>query len=65
MGTGRKSGKKSMTRPIKARSAKLQRRSVQKKRLLALGADAAAVNKMNVREIREMLKYPAKISSTQ
>ena len=65
MGTGRKSGKKSMTRPIKARSAKLQRRSVQKKRLLGFGVDEAKVNKMNTREIRDMLKYPAKISSTQ
>ena len=65
MGIGRKNGKKSMTRPVKTGSAKTQRRSVQKKRLLGLGVDEAMVNKMNIREIRDMLKYPAKISSTQ
>ena len=65
MGIGRKTRKTSMTRPKKSASAKTQRRSVQKKRLLDLGANAAAVNKMNVREIRDMLKYPAKISSSK
>ena len=65
MGTGRKTRKKSMTRPMSSGSAKTQKRSVQKKRLLGLGADVAAVNKMNVREIRDMLKYPAKICSSK
>ena len=65
MGTGRKNTKKSMTRPTKGASARLQRQAVQKRRLLSLGADEAMVNKMNVGEIREMLKYPAKVSSSQ
>ena len=64
MGIGRKTKKKNMTRPMKSGSKKTQRRAVQKKRLLGLGVDAAVVNKMNVREIRDMLKYPAKISSS-
>lgn len=64
MGTGRKFRKKSMTRPAKTGSDKLQRQAVQKRRLLGLGADEAMVNKMNVREIRDMLKYPAKVSSS-
>ena len=61
MGTGRKYHKTNLTRPRKAAGPKRRRRLEQKRRLVALGVDEAAVEKMTSREILTMLKYPAKI----
>ncbi len=50
MGTGRKYRKKPMTRPVKTAAARAQRMRQQKTRLVALGADAEVVAKLNVKE---------------
>ena len=61
MRTRRKFQKTHLTRPRKPAGAKRRRQLEQRKRLIALGVDEATVDKMNTREIRDMLKYPAKI----
>ncbi|MEM7391776.1 MAG: hypothetical protein AAF492_05445 [Verrucomicrobiota bacterium] len=63
MGTGRKFRKNTMTRPTKTGRDKRRRQETQRKRLISLGVDEETVNKMNVKEIRDMLKRPAKIGS--
>lgn len=63
MGNGRKFNKTSMTRPIKSASARAQRHRQQQARLVALGVDEEIVAKLNVKEVREMLKRPAKIDT--
>lgn len=63
MGTGRKFRKAPMTRPVKTGAARAKRMRQQKARLIALGADEAVVEKLNVKEVREMLRRPAKIGS--
>lgn len=50
-----------MTRPRKKPGAKRRRQLEQKKRLLALGVDEKIVNRMNPKEIRDKVKYPAKV----
>jgi hypothetical protein len=62
MGTGRKFNKTNITRPRKGGADKVNRQNTQKKRLIALGVSEEAAAKMNPREIRDMLKRPAKIS---
>lgn len=64
MGTGRKYRKKPMTRPVKSAAQRAQRLRQQKARLIALGADEAVVEKLDVRATREMLKRPAKIQAS-
>ncbi|NNC87384.1 MAG: hypothetical protein HKN82_02860 [Akkermansiaceae bacterium] len=61
MRTRRKFQKTHLTRPRKPAGAKRRRHLEQRRRLIALGVDEATVDQMNVAEIREMLKYPAKI----
>jgi len=63
MGTGRKFRKTSMTRPKKSASDRKRRERVQKARLIALGVEETVVAKMNVKEIRDMLKRPARIKA--
>ena len=63
MGTGRKFNKTNITRPRKGGAANVNRQNTQRKRLLALGVSEEAVAKMNPREVRDMLKFPAKISA--
>ena len=58
----RKDNKTQLTRPRKGGAAKRRRQADHRKRLIALGVDEAEVAKMNPREVRTMLKYPAKLS---
>jgi hypothetical protein len=53
---------KNRTRPTKSHAARTKRQNDQKKRLLALGMDEAAVSKLNPKEIRDLLKRPAKVA---
>lgn len=53
-----------MTRPVKSAAQRAQRLRQQKARLIALGADEAVVEKLDVRATREMLKRPAKIQAS-
>jgi len=62
MGTGRKFSKTVITRPRKGGAAKRQRQANQRKRLVALGVDEAEVNRMNPKEVRDLLKRPAAIA---
>jgi len=56
----RKLNKTQLTRPRKAGAAKTRRRLEQRRRLVALGMDEAEVNKLNSREVLDLLKYPKK-----
>jgi hypothetical protein len=58
----RKYQKTHMTRPRKSGAAKNRRRLEQKRRLVALGMDQAAVDKLTSREVLDLLKYPAKVA---
>ena len=58
----RKTNKTQLTRPRKGGAAKRRRQADHRKRLIALGVDEAEVAKLNSREVRNKLKYPAKIS---
>jgi hypothetical protein len=62
MGTGRKLNKKPMTRPKKKPGDRRRRERTQKKRLLALGAAESAVAKMNPKQIRTLLRRPARVA---
>lgn len=53
---------KNRTRPSKSNSARNKRQNDHKKRLVALGMDQATVDGMNPKEIRDKLKYPAKVA---
>ncbi|MGI6495683.1 MAG: hypothetical protein ACOX5G_06295 [Kiritimatiellia bacterium] len=64
MGTGRTLHKKPRTRPIKAEGERIRREKTQRKRLVALGADAAEVGKMNAKQVRDALKRPAKVAAS-
>ena len=61
MGTGRKFRKAPMVRPKKSAAAKNRRQLEQRRRLIGLGVDESVVAKLNVKEIRDMLKRPKKI----
>ncbi len=61
MRTKRKYFKTHMTRPRKKAGAKRRRQLEQKRRLLALGVAEETVERMNPKEIRDQLKYPAKV----
>ena len=50
------------SRPSKSAGAKAKRSKVQRRRLVALGMDEAAVEAMNSTEVRTMLKHPKKVS---
>jgi hypothetical protein len=62
MRTKRKFHKTHLTRPRKPAGAKRRRQLEHRKRLVALGVSEEEVGKMNQKEVREMLKYPAKIA---
>jgi hypothetical protein len=61
MGSGRKFHKTHLTRPRKAAGPKRRRQLEQRRRLVRLGVDAAAVEKLSAREVLTMLQRPAKI----
>lgn len=61
MGSGRTLNKKPRTRPKKSEGARRRRQKVQKSRLVKLGADADKVAAMQPKEVRTLLKRPAKI----
>lgn len=63
MGTGRKYRTKPATRPVKSASARDQRTRQQKARLVALGMDPAVVQNLNVKEVREKLRRPARLQA--
>lgn len=50
------------TRPTKSAGARKKRQNDQRKRLIALGMDEAAVNLLNPSEIRTKLKHPKKVA---
>ncbi len=52
---------KNLVRPKKTGTAKRARIKVQRQRLIDLGVAETKVDTMTPTEIREMLKYPAKI----
>lgn len=54
---------KPMTRPVKSVCERKRRLKVQKKRLLALGVTEAALRKMNSRQVKDLLKRPAKLAA--
>lgn len=53
-----------LTRPRKGGAAKRRRQADHRKRLIALGVDEAVVAKMNQGDVRDMLKYPAKVAKS-
>jgi len=61
MGSGRTLNKKPRTRPKKSEGARRRRQKVQKSRLVKLGADADKVAVMQPKEVRTLLKRPAKV----
>tara|TARA_R110002096_G_scaffold316010_18_gene510448 strand:- start:1167 stop:1379 length:213 start_codon:yes stop_codon:yes gene_type:complete len=63
MPLGRKYNKKNMTRPTKGGGKKRRRQNLHRKRLIALGVSEEVVNKMNPRDVRTKLKYPAKVAA--
>ena len=62
MGTGRKYHKVHLTRPRKAAGPKRRRRLEQKRRLVSLGMEADAVEKLTSREILTLLQRPKEIT---
>lgn len=50
------------SRPTKSAAARTQRGKVQRRRLVALGMDQAAVDLLNSTEVRTLLKHPKKVS---
>ena len=63
MGVRRVNRKKPNRRPVKCAREKARRVRTQKARLVALGMEAAIVEKMNNMQIRKLLRHPAKISA--
>ncbi len=53
---------KNRTRPTKSSSARNKRQNDQRKRLIALGMPEASVAALNPREVRTLLKHPAKVA---
>lgn len=64
MGTGRKFRKTPMTRPVKSNRARKRRQLEQRRRLIGLGVSEDVVAKMNVKDIRTMLRKPKAIQPT-
>ena len=62
MRTKRKFMKTQLTRPRKGGAAKRRRQADHRKRLVALGVEAEVVARMNQKDVRDMLKYPAKVA---
>jgi hypothetical protein len=53
---------KNIVRPHKSGSAKRKRVRDQRKRLVALGMPAEKVDALNYKEVRDLLKRPAKVA---
>ena len=51
-----------LNRPTKGAAEKARRQRVHQKRLIALGMDEAAAEKLNAREARILLRHPAKVA---
>ena len=58
----RKYQKTHMTRPRKSGAARNRRRLEQRRRLVALGMDQDAVDKLTSRDVLDLLKRPAKVA---
>lgn len=52
---------KNLVRPIKRGKARRQREDFQRKRLISLGMSEEAVRKLNVKEVRDLMKRPMKV----
>jgi hypothetical protein len=65
MGTGRTLNKKPATRPVKSARERARRYKVQRARLVALGLDEAKVQKMNMRQVKDLLKRPKATAAAQ
>ena len=61
MAQNRKYYKTNKTRPKKAPGARRRRQLEQRKRLIGLGVPEEEVSRMNPKQIRDLLKYPAKV----
>jgi hypothetical protein len=55
--------KKPKTRPKKKAGDRRRREMNQKRRLVALGLDQDVVAKMNYRQVRDLLKRPARVTA--
>ncbi|MDG1356625.1 MAG: hypothetical protein P8P36_00350 [Akkermansiaceae bacterium] len=53
------------SRPTKSAGARAKRLKVQRRRLVDLGMDEAAVALLNSGEVRTLLKHPKKVSAAQ
>ncbi len=53
----------SKTRPRKSVSERRHRLKVQKRRLVDLGMDSEKVEKLTLKETRELLKHPKKVQA--
>ena len=62
MGTGRTMNKAPITRPKKSEGERERRINTHRKRLLGLGLTEADVGKLNPKEMRTLLRKPAKLS---
>ena len=63
MGTGRTLNKAPRTRPRKTPSERRRREKVQRQRLVALGMDEECVVKLTSKDLRELLRKPAKVTA--
>jgi len=63
MGTGRTFNKQPRTRPKKKPADRRRRERLHRERLVELGMDEGAVRKMNPKEVRTILKRPARVSA--
>lgn len=53
-----------LSRPTKSAGAKAKRVKAQRRRLVALGMDEAAVEKLDSGTVRSLLKYPKKVTAS-
>jgi len=52
-----------MTRPKKTEAERMRRVKVQRRRLVGLGMDEEAVNRLDFKELRALLKQPKKTAA--
>lgn len=62
MGTGRTLNKTPKTRPKKKPRERRRREATQRRRLIALGAEEDKVAKLTTKEVRQLLRKPAKVA---
>ena len=63
MGTGRKFHKDPVTRPKKKLRERRRREKTQRKRLAELGMGEAEIQKLDAKEVRQLLRKPSRIAS--